>query len=174
MNNPSPNQANPYAPPKAFVQDVAEDNAPVQPAGRLLRLGAVLLDSLIPIIPVYAPLLLSGIIDIENRRLNYGAVPVLAWVWAALAFAAWIALTIYFVVKNSQTVGKKLLGIKVVRKDGSRIGIGRLFWMRNVLANLPAIILGGLWTIIDSLTIFGEQRQCIHDKIADTIVVTAR
>ena len=30
-----------------------------------------------------------------------------------------------------------------------------------------------LFGIIDALFIFGETRQCLHDKLADTIVVEA-
>ena len=32
-------------------------------------------------------------------------------------------------------------------------------------------LLGILYTIVDALFIFAESRQCLHDKIADTIVV---
>jgi hypothetical protein len=30
-----------------------------------------------------------------------------------------------------------------------------------------------LYTIVDHLFIFGESRQCLHDKLADTIVIQA-
>ena len=51
------------------------------------------------------------------------------------------------------------------------ITLGRLFWLRNVVNGALAII--PLYGLIDVLFIFAEQRQCLHDKLADTIVVKA-
>ena len=77
--------------------------------------------------------------------------------------------------KNGQTIGKKLLSIKVVRSDGSRASLARIFWLRNIVNAIPGAIplLGNLYVLADHLFIFGEKRQCLHDKIADTIVVRA-
>ena len=72
--------------------------------------------------------------------------------------------------RNGQSIAKKLLSIKVVRSDGSPVSLGRLFWLRNVV-NLLGII--PLYGLIELLFIFGESRQCLHDKLADTIVVKA-
>jgi uncharacterized RDD family membrane protein YckC len=173
MNTSTTNQSNPYAPPKAFVQDVADEAAAVEPASRLVRLGAYLLDAFIPGLLIYAPLFYGGIYDFKRMTFAPQAVSVPIWAYTSLASIALLVLTIYFVQNNGQTIGKKLLSIKVVRKDGSRASLGRIFWLRNVVSMLPSFILGGLWSIIDSLFIFGEPRQCIHDKIADTIVVKA-
>jgi uncharacterized RDD family membrane protein YckC len=84
---------------------------------------------------------------------------------------AWVWLTILFVARNGQTIGKKLLGIKVVRSDGSKASLGRIFWLRNVVNTVLGFI--PLYGIVDLLLIFGEARQCVHDKIADTIVIKA-
>ena len=72
---------------------------------------------------------------------------------------------------NGRSIAKKILTIKVVRSDGSPASLGRLIWLRNVVNWLISII--PLYGLIDSLFIFGESRQCLHDKIADTIVVKA-
>ena len=55
--------------------------------------------------------------------------------------------------------------------DGSPASLGRLIWLRNVVNGLISII--PLYGLVDMLFIFGESRQCLHDKIADTIVVKA-
>jgi uncharacterized RDD family membrane protein YckC len=64
-----------------------------------------------------------------------------------------------------------MIGIKVVRSDGSKASLGRIFWLRNFVNGLLGII--PFYQLIDILFIFGDQRQCLHDKIADTIVVKA-
>jgi uncharacterized RDD family membrane protein YckC len=80
-----------------------------------------------------------------------------------------------FVYRNGQTIGKKLVGIKVARTDGSRATLGRIFWLRYLLNTVITLVpgLGGLYALVDILMIFGEARRCCHDYIADTIVIRA-
>jgi hypothetical protein len=46
-----------------------------------------------------------------------------------------------------------------------------VFWLRNFVNGLLGMI--PLYGLIEILFIFGESQQCLHDKIADTIVVKA-
>ena len=167
--------SNPYAPPQAVVQDIVDPSADIVAAGRGTRLGAAILDGItfgaLVYLPVMLGLLLSGLTD----RAFVGERPTeglgIGLGFGALGFATWLALTIRSVKRNSQTLGKKILNIKVVRSDGSPVSLGRLFWLRNVVNGLLALI--PLYGLIDLLFIFGESRQCLHDKIADTIVIQA-
>src|SRR6185295_20410478 len=88
-----------------------------------------------------------------------------------VGFTVWCWFTIMYMSRNGQSIAKKLLHIKVVRIDGSSVSLGRLIWLRNVLNGLISFI--PLYSIVDVLFIFGESRQCLHDRIAGTIVVRA-
>jgi uncharacterized RDD family membrane protein YckC len=79
------------------------------------------------------------------------------------------------VYQNGQTIGKRLLGIKVVRTDGSRASLSRIFFLRYLLNTLFMWVplAGGLYALVDPLMIFGEARRCCHDYLADTIVIWA-
>jgi uncharacterized RDD family membrane protein YckC len=92
-----------------------------------------------------------------------------------LALIVWCIITTRLVAKNGQSIGKRLIGIKVVRTDGSRASFARIFLLRNVVNSLPNLLpyVGWLYQLIDPLMIYQESRQCLHDKIADTIVVRA-
>ena len=92
-----------------------------------------------------------------------------------LALIAWCIITAWLVATNGQSIGKRLVGIKVVRADGSRASFARIFLLRNVVNGLPNLLpyVGWLYQLIDPLLIYQESRQCLHDKIADTIVVRA-
>jgi uncharacterized RDD family membrane protein YckC len=92
-----------------------------------------------------------------------------------LALIAWCVITAWLVATNGQSIGKRLVGIKVVRTDGSRASFARIFLLRNVVNGLPNLLpyVGWLYQLIDPLLIYQESRQCLHDKIADTIVVRA-
>lgn len=76
---------------------------------------------------------------------------------------------------NGQTIGKKLMRIKIVRTDGSPASPGRITGMRwflpSVLGNVPYV--GGVFGLADCLFIFRDDRRCIHDMMADTVVVSA-
>lgn len=158
---------NPYAPPQAAVQDIVDPAAGVLLAERGTRLGASLLDGLIFMLMVYAPMVAMALMADEAGESAF----VLAMGLAGIGFLVYVAINIRFMIANGQSIGKKACGIKVVRADGSRASISRLVWLRNVLN----IVLGfiPLYGIIDSLFIFGHARRCLHDHLADTIVIKA-
>lgn len=168
--------ANPYAPPQAVVADVIDPRAHNVAAERGTRLAASILDSFILGAMVYGPAIagtvLGGVSGTgPDARLNFNAVMLTGIGIALIGFIVWCWMTIIFVQRNGQSIAKKLLHIKVVRSDGSPISLGRIFWLRNVANGVLSII--PFYGLIDPLFIFGEQRQCVHDKIADTIVVKA-
>jgi uncharacterized RDD family membrane protein YckC len=182
LNNPN-SVSNPYAAPKAAVSDIS-GTVDAEPAGRGARLGAALLDGLIGSLLVYGPfLLLGGMGAITQAAQNPQADPTAALaiytglpgLGLLIGFVVWAAITIVLVKRNGQTVGKKLIGIKVVRSDASPIGLGRIFLLRNLVPGLIAAIplVGLVFILVDHLMIFSEKRQCLHDRIADSIVVRA-
>jgi uncharacterized RDD family membrane protein YckC len=163
------NTENPYAPPRANVSDIADNTEAQELAGRGIRLGAHLLDSLIASVFVLLPLMLGGFNLVDPEKTT--SFSPLAGFIAFAGLIAWTWITILYVARNGQTIAKKWLGIKVVRSDGSKASLGRIFWLRNFVNGLLGMI--PFYAFIDGLVIFGESRQCIHDKIADTIVVMA-
>jgi uncharacterized RDD family membrane protein YckC len=69
-----------------------------------------------------------------------------------------------FWLLSGQTPGKRVLGLRVMRKDGSRLSLGNAllrqigYWISTVF------FLGFLWILFDN------RRQGFHDKLAGTIV----
>jgi uncharacterized RDD family membrane protein YckC len=166
--------ANPYAPPRAAVQDIVDATASASPAERSTRLGAALLDGLIVMGMVYAPLVVGFVLGsvLERGESSGGGLMILAGTALGLVgFVVWCWFTVRYVKQNGQSIGKKILGIKVIRKDGAPVTLGRLFWLRNLVNGLIGVI--PFYAFIDHLFIFGDSRQCLHDKLADTLVVKA-
>jgi uncharacterized RDD family membrane protein YckC len=166
---------NPYAPPIAVVQDITDPRAQVVAADRGTRLGAAILDPLIFGAMVYLPLVAGVLTGASALRSapdgNGGAVLGVGFLLALVGFIVWCSLTIKYMRHNGQSMAKKLLGIKVVRTDGTPVSLGRLIWLRNVVNGVISLI--PLYQFLDALFIFGESRQCLHDRLADTIVVKA-
>ena len=174
-------QQNPYAPPKAEVSDASETEV-VEPASRAIRFGAAMLDLLVglvvglPVLIVIVPAWISagGAPTALSASMSASIMGGAAALTTLLA-VVWLVVTFIFVKRNQQTIGKKIVGIKVVRSDGSKASLARIFWLRNIVNALPGLIpfVGNLYGLVDHLFIFGSKRQCVHDKIADTIVVKA-
>jgi uncharacterized RDD family membrane protein YckC len=164
------NSPNPYAPPRAKVTDVADDTEELELAGRAVRLGAAILDGIVMgvlvILPMVFGIFAGGAQPNGTPKFSGGAM-----LFAFIGLIVWSWFTILYVSRNGQTIAKKWLDIKVVRTDGTPASLGRIFWLRNVVNALLGII--PLYSWIDPLLIFSDSRQCVHDKIADTIVVVA-
>jgi uncharacterized RDD family membrane protein YckC len=162
---------NRFAPPLAHVEDVVESGTGAL-AGRGIRLVAVLLDAVFAgiafwIISLVTPLSWSpapGVNLVRFLAIN-----------GLVGFIIFVVLHGYLLATRGQTIGKALLKVRIVRSDGSRASLLRIVGLRflptTVISLIPLV--GGLYATIDSLLIFRESRRCLHDNIADTIVVKA-
>ncbi|HUQ87288.1 MAG TPA: RDD family protein [Vicinamibacterales bacterium] len=170
--NPVPRQ-NPYAPPRARVRDVAAPKAQLVLAERSTRLGAALVDGVIFALMVYTPFLIAMFASSATGSGTEpnGAVMMIGLVLTLVGFVAWTFLTLRQVSATGQSLAKKYFNIKVVLSDGSPVSLSTLIVKRNLLNGILGII--PLYGIVELLFIFSERRQCLHDKLADTIVVEA-
>jgi uncharacterized RDD family membrane protein YckC len=160
---------NPYAPPRAIVSDVLIDDD-LEPAGRAIRLAAAILDAILILFALYAPLIIAAAVGGTGGGdpATYSTVAGLSMLFITLGF---LGITIFYVARDGQTLAKKWLGIKVIRTDGTKASLGRIFALRNLISWVLAFTF--IYSIVDALFIFGEDRQCLHDKMADTVVVVA-
>jgi uncharacterized RDD family membrane protein YckC len=167
----------------AKVADAAatDDRSPLGEvilATRGRRLAGAVLDGLVcavVIIPVGILVHWNPFDPTVQRNFQFG---LLGWL---LGTACFLGINGYLLVHRGQTIAKKVLGMKIVRPDGGRVSAFRILVLRYgayVLARFPYSLLfgvnlwiGGLLAWIDDLLIFRDSRRCLHDVIADTIVV---
>jgi uncharacterized RDD family membrane protein YckC len=149
-------------------------------AGRGRRLGALLIDGLIlglvqqVLSALYAPPQITGP-HLLAASLEL-SLPLSQW---KLDITLAVITFCYFWLQHArsgQTLGKRVLGIRVVDAEtldpvgSGRAGIRALYYL---WALIP--VLGALFQTLDMLWIFWDQRkQTLHDKIAETIVVSNR
>ncbi len=159
---------NPYAAPVSRLEDV--NTQVLHLATRGSRLGAYLLDLIsFALLGIVAAVLLPSFSKTGGNVEGVGIALI------GLAAIAVTAVHIVFLHKYGQTIGKRLLGIKVVQTDGTRCELWRFFFLRalpvGILNNIPFI--GIFVGLADTLMIFGQEQRCLHDLIANTIVVQA-
>jgi uncharacterized RDD family membrane protein YckC len=165
----APQSNNPFAPPTAHVEDV-NDTAGHEPAGRGARLGAVLIDGLLQGAVFFG--LTSTVLPLPTPKPGSNLFMLFA-IQLALSAVIFAALQGYLLATQGQTIGKKLLGLRIVRSNGERASTLRLLGLRTffswALTLVPVV--GIVYALADCLAIFRGSRKCLHDNIADTIVV---
>lgn len=170
-----------FRPPTAPVTDAPA--SPLELAERGSRLGAKCLDGLTVlavmlaagIVAAIAIPLLASIPGNGNRPFGFTIGALLAGLMGFLAMLGLIVWNCVWLQRYGQTVGKRVLHIRIVRSNGERATLGRIFGLRYAPMILLGAIpyLGFLITLADYLLIFRDSRKCLHDQFADTIVVKA-
>jgi len=127
-----------------------------KPAGFWIRLGASILDTLIVMVPLsMVSYMMTGQMegDLVTSLLSvlyYIIVPVL-WV--------------------GYTIGKRIVGIRIAKVNGEKIGFGTTI-MRYVVAGIVYTITFGLAVIASGLMVlFRKDKRSIHDLMAGTQVI---
>jgi uncharacterized RDD family membrane protein YckC len=165
----------PYRPP-AF-----DDGPKLEPAAdgtRVLatrgqRFGAAFLDRLIGRLVLLAFQYALGVhTGFPRARLLLLAFPQVRWGLGAML--VYLALNGYLLAQSGQTIGKRLLGIRIVNfADGSPTPLVRILalriWPFQLVPFIP--IVGPFASLIDALAIFREDHRCLHDHVAGTMVV---
>lgn len=95
------------------------------------------------------------------------------FVLAIVLALAVIVVNCVMLHQSGQTIGKRALDIAVVRSNGEPVALSRYILLRVLVVGLFGAIpvVGRFVGLVDPLLIFGKERRCLHDLIADTIVV---
>lgn len=129
------------------------------PAGFWIRLLASVLDTII----VMVPLTLISYLMTGN--------------WEGDFFTNSISLLYYLilpVIWVGYTVGKRIVGVRIVKVNGEKVGFGTML-MRVIVASLIYIVTLGIAGIVSAFMIgFRRDKRAIHDMIAGTYVTFDR
>jgi len=164
------NNDNPYSSPVATVADVVSGG---ELATRGARFAAAFIDGLI-LMAVLLPLMfVGGYIQfaMSGQQPGFGK----QLLWGLVSIVVFVLVQGYPLKQTAQTWGKKAMKIKIVDLEGRQPEFTRLLALRYLTTYAIQLIpvVGGIYSLVDILFIFGADRRCIHDKIAGTRVVTA-
>lgn len=140
-------------------------------ASRWRRLGGAIIDSVISGIIGFIFMAQMGIL-----KKMFEGVQMTITEQIYLFIIGWVTFLIiqgYFLYKRGQTIGKALVNTRIVDLKGNIPNFGKLLLLRyfvfGLIAQIPFI--GGLCGLADVLFIFGEERRCLHDYLAGTVVI---
>jgi uncharacterized RDD family membrane protein YckC len=166
---------NPYSTPS--YTDMSPMNSGNQPPLASLGkrfLGALVdgLSGLVFVGPGYG-LMIAGTINSPNQN----EVPVLALVGMgllAIGALALLGVQLYLLATRSQSLGKVIVKTQIWDvTTGQPAGFVKSFLIRalvnGLIGGIPCV--GAIYSIVDICFIFREDRRCIHDLLASTVVL---
>jgi uncharacterized RDD family membrane protein YckC len=120
---------------------------------------------------VLASLLDSVIIGIPLAILSY----FITGNWEGDIFTSLLNVLYFLIVPvlwSGYTVGKKIVGIRIVKVNGEKLGFGAML-LRTVVASIIYVITLGIAFIVSAIMVaVREDKRAIHDFLAGTYVTT--
>jgi uncharacterized RDD family membrane protein YckC len=140
------------------------DQSALELAGIGRRFGAMLIDQLILMVPVFAIVIGTVAVSMSGNK-TFDPL----WLQPALfiVVALYVVYEALMLAARGQTLGKMAMKIKVVRPDGTALTTGQAWgraFMRQILASCLSI-----FNYLPAF--FTKDRTCLHDLVANTRVV---
>jgi uncharacterized RDD family membrane protein YckC len=130
------------------------------PAGFWVRVGATIMDWLMINLPL---IIIAGLITGEFSEENY-FVSTITFLYVLITPVLW----------KGYVVGKRIAGIRIVKKDGRNVHIGNML-MRTIVAGIAYALTLGIGIIVSAFMVgIREDKRAIHDFIAGTYVTHAK
>jgi uncharacterized RDD family membrane protein YckC len=142
------------------------------------RVGAAVIDFLILLVPVIALVVIVVAVAVGDDTAG--------WVTGVVSFLAYAVVALFYApvlmaregAHNGQTWGKQMLGIRVVRDAGERMGFGWAALREIVVKNLGVGIASSIipiipWFLNYFWPLWDDQNRALHDMICSTHVVRA-
>ncbi len=136
-------------------------------AGFWIRLVAAIVDTLIVFVLQFLLGSLLAMAGFATVGGGDGAVGNIAMLIQLFGFVLSLTYYVFFTGYCGQTPGKMALRIKVIRCDGSSLGYGKAAF-REIPAKFIAGIIFGIGYV---MVAFDDQKQGLHDRMADTYVI---
>lgn len=171
----SPATVNPYASPAAGAGFVPPPKAQRRLADLGKRFLGAVLDGVVGfvfLIPGYALMGIGGAFSEGNREPS--PIMFVGLLLLLVGVVALLGVQIYLLATRSQSIGKYLMKTQIVDYvTGQPATLVQTFVLRGIVNGLISAIpcVGSIYALADILFIFGDEHRCLHDKIANTIVV---
>ena len=141
-------------------------------ATRWARLWAAIIDMMVALVFVFLLQQLASLLgkEIVARNLSAGE----RFSLSIIGLAWFIIVNARLLKTSGQTIGKYFLKIQIVHVQSNQLlSLNSLIVKRYlpiwVLSAVPG--LGSFFSTLDALFIFGKEKRCLHDLIADTKVI---
>jgi uncharacterized RDD family membrane protein YckC len=145
------------------------------------RLGAYVIDLLVLLIPlgIVSTVVYTALVDSDTS----------AWGWIGASILVVLAASVVFLLyapllmmrqgaRNGQTLGKQMVGIRVVRDTGEPMGFGwaalREVVVKNLAVNIASSIIPFIpWFLDYFWPLWDDENRALHDMVVSTHVVRA-
>jgi len=153
-------------------QQVTESLNTVELASRWSRLWAAIIDGLLALATTIPLLIFLGFAQIWTEQ-SISISTTLQII--ILNWAVFLLMHGYLLKTRGQTIGKSLIGIRIVTTENHHPDFLNLLLKRylplNVVGYIPVV--GPYLTLAEVLFIFRSDKRCLHDLIAGTKVINA-
>ena len=135
-----------------------------------IRLSAFAIDNLLMSALVLFTLIVPALAAGDSNAIRYGVLAV-----GVLGLLAYFALQWRGVARSGQSIGKRVMGLRVVKVGGDHASVWTILLLRNAVPVIVSAVpvLGQAFALANLAAGLREDGRCLHDHIAGTVVVRA-